>query len=43
MMKNLQKKFGYTRQGAKEICIYVIDNNLARIFTDQLQIGQFTP
>nr|WP_320010611.1 serine protein kinase PrkA [uncultured Desulfobulbus sp.] len=43
MMKNLQKKFGYTRQGAKEICIYVIDNNLPRIFTDQLQIGQFTP
>jgi predicted Ser/Thr protein kinase len=39
MMKNLQKKFGYTRQGAKEICIYVIDNNLAKVFSDQLNLG----
>jgi predicted Ser/Thr protein kinase len=43
MMTNLQRKFGYTRQGAKEICIYVIDNNLAKIFSEQLQLGQFTP
>ena len=43
MMKNLQKKFGYTRQGAKEICIYVIDNNLARVFSGQFNLGQFTP
>ena len=43
MMKNLQKKFGYSRQGAKEICIYVIDNNLARIFSDELKMGQITP
>jgi predicted Ser/Thr protein kinase len=43
MMKNLQKKFGYTRQGAKEICIYVIDNNLARVFSTQLTAGQLTP
>lgn len=43
MMRNLQKKFGYTRQGAKEICIYVIDNNLARIFSEQYNLGQFTP
>ncbi len=43
MMKNLQKKFGYTRQGAKEICIYVIDNNLAKVFSEQLGLGQFTP
>ncbi|MDD2468292.1 MAG: serine protein kinase PrkA, partial [Desulfobulbus sp.] len=43
MMKNLQKKFGYTRQGAKEICIYVIDNNLAKVFSEQLSLGQFTP
>ena len=35
MVKNLQKKFGYTRQGAKEICIYVVDNNLARVFAGQ--------
>jgi hypothetical protein len=43
MMKNLQKKFGYTRQGAKEICIYVIDNNLPRIFSEQIKLEQFTP
>ena len=44
MMENLQKKFGYTRQGAKEICIYVIDNNLARVFAGQLNIpDQLTP
>ncbi|MCU0556891.1 MAG: hypothetical protein MUF67_06255 [Desulfobacterales bacterium] len=24
--------YGYTRQGAKEVCIYVIDNDLARKF-----------
>ncbi len=41
MMKNLQKKFGYTRQGAMEICIYVIDNNLATVFSEQLDWGQF--
>ncbi len=34
MIDNLQKKYGYTRQGAKEICTYVIDNNLPRIFAD---------
>jgi len=43
MMKNLQKKFGYTRQGAKEICIYVIDNNLAKVFSEQFNIGLITP
>ncbi|TKB27160.1 serine protein kinase PrkA [Desulfopila sp. IMCC35006] len=33
MMENLQHKYLYSRQGAKEICIYVIDNNLARQFS----------
>ncbi len=33
MMENLQKKYRYSRQGAKEICIYVIDNNLAKQFS----------
>ncbi|WP_457577797.1 serine protein kinase PrkA [Desulfomarina sp.] len=33
MMENLQKKHLYSRQGAKEICIYVIDNNLAEEFS----------
>jgi len=32
MIDNLQKKHRYSRQGAKEICIYVIDNNLAEMF-----------
>ncbi len=43
MMENLRKKFGYSRQGAKEICIYVIDNNLARVFSGQLSLEQLTP
>lgn len=32
LINNLCGKFGYTKQGAKEVCIYVIDNNLAREF-----------
>ena len=31
LIRNLQRKFGYTEQGAKK-CIYVIDNDLARMF-----------
>ncbi len=34
MVENLQKKHRYSRQGAKEICIYVIDNSLAEMFSD---------
>ena len=34
LIGNLCKKFQYTKQGAKEVCIYVIDNDLARKFTD---------
>jgi hypothetical protein len=32
MIENLQRKYSYSRQGAKEICIYVIDNDLAKVF-----------
>jgi hypothetical protein len=32
LMNNLMKNFHYTRQGAKDVCIYVIDSNLARKF-----------
>jgi len=32
LIKNLVDKFGYTRQGAKEICMYVIDRDLAKAF-----------
>jgi predicted Ser/Thr protein kinase len=35
MIENLQRKYGYSRQGAKEICIYVIDNNIAKMFSGQ--------
>ncbi len=32
LMSNLCKNYHYTRQGAKDICIYVVDNDLARKF-----------
>jgi len=34
LVNNLCIKFGYTEQGAKEMCIYVIDNELADKFED---------
>jgi len=33
MFDNLERKFTYSRQGAKEICIYVIENSLAKSFS----------
>ena len=33
LIKNLTKKFKYTDKGAKEVCIYVIDSDLARKFS----------
>ena len=33
LIRNLNKKYGYTEQGAKEICTYVIDNDLAETFS----------
>ncbi len=33
LMDNLMKKYRYTEQGAKAVCIYVVDNDLARRFT----------
>jgi hypothetical protein len=32
LIDNLSTKFGYTSQGANEVCIYVIDNDLANKF-----------
>ena len=32
LIKNMVKKFQYTEQGAKEVCIYVIDSELAGKF-----------
>lgn len=34
MMENLQQKYLYSQQGAKEICIYVVDNDLAKQFAE---------
>jgi predicted Ser/Thr protein kinase len=33
LIKNLKEKYGYTEQGAKEVCIYVVDNDLAKAFS----------
>jgi hypothetical protein len=33
-MGNLAKKFRYTKNGAKEVCMYVIDNDLAEKFAN---------
>jgi len=35
MIDNLQSKYGYTRQGAKSVCMYVIDNDIAKQFEDK--------
>ncbi|MBF0303500.1 MAG: serine protein kinase PrkA, partial [Desulfamplus sp.] len=32
LINNMVSKFGYTQQGAKEVCIYVIDSNLSTKF-----------
>jgi hypothetical protein len=34
LIGNLCSKYKYAEQGAKEICIYVIDNDLAKKFAD---------
>jgi len=33
LMQNLKKKYRYSEQGAKEMCIYVLDNDLATRFS----------
>lgn len=37
MIENLQKNYDYSDRGAREICIYVIDNNLAQVFSGMLE------
>jgi hypothetical protein len=34
-MNNLSKKSRYSDLGAKEVCMYVIDNDLAKKFSTQ--------
>ena len=34
MIDNLQNKYNYTRQGAKAVCLYVIDKDIAKQFAD---------
>lgn len=33
LIRNLKNKFQYTEQGAREVCIYVIDNDIAARFS----------
>lgn len=33
LLLNLQKNYGYSEQGARQVCLYVIDNDLARAFS----------
>ena len=33
LMNNLCDKYRYTQQGAREVCIYVIDNDLTKKFS----------
>jgi len=35
LFKNLQEKYKYTKQGAQEVCIYVIDEDLPKNFKDK--------
>ncbi|MCK5147264.1 serine protein kinase PrkA [bacterium] len=35
LLKNLSNKFNYTQSGAKEMCIYVIDQNVANQFSTE--------
>ena len=32
LMKNLKEKYGYTENGAVEVCMYVIDNEIIERF-----------
>ena len=32
LINNLVKKFNYNKKGAKEVCMYVVDNDLAKKF-----------
>ncbi|PIV81694.1 serine protein kinase [bacterium CG17_big_fil_post_rev_8_21_14_2_50_64_8] len=34
LLDNLQDKFGYNEQGAREVCLYVVDNELTEKFRD---------
>jgi len=34
LLNNLCEKYRYTDQGAKEVCMYVIDNDLAKKFAN---------
>jgi hypothetical protein len=33
LMRNLTSRYQYSEQGGKEVCIYVIDNNLAQTYS----------
>jgi hypothetical protein len=33
LIRNLAARYGYSAKGAQEVCIYVIDNDLAQTYT----------
>ena len=35
LMKNLSNKYGYSELGAKEVCIYVLDNDLTKTYSEK--------
>lgn len=35
LIRNLVEKYGYTQQGAREVCMYVIDNELSKVFSEK--------
>lgn len=37
LVKNLQQRCGYNQEGAKEVCIYVVDNDLAGNFNEPIR------
>jgi len=37
LIKNLQQRCGYNQEGAKEVCIYVVDNDLAANFNEPIR------
>jgi thymidylate synthase ThyX len=34
LLANLSDRYGYNEKGAREVCIYVLDNNLAEEFSE---------
>ncbi|HDZ24603.1 MAG TPA: hypothetical protein ENH70_08715 [Desulfobacteraceae bacterium] len=35
LIRNLGRKYGYTERGAREVCVYAIDNELSKVFSEK--------